>query len=130
MKKYVHVGDVMKTVHQVGKEDIAAFHGEQVHEVCSTFVIGREAEWSCRQFVLKMKEDHEEGIGTSLTIEHVSPAFVGENMVFEATLESINGNEILCSYLAKVDNRLIAKGKSGQKLLPKSKIAEIFSNFG
>jgi hypothetical protein len=40
------------------------FEGVNVHPVMATFSITRDAEWAGRIFVLAMKEEHEEGIGT------------------------------------------------------------------
>ena len=47
---------------------------KNVHPFYSTFALGRDVEWACRQFVLEMKEEDEEGIGTFLNITHKSPA--------------------------------------------------------
>ena len=74
-----------------------------------------------------MKENDEEGVGTSLTIEHKSPAFVGEEIVFTATVEEINGMELVCSIEARVGNRLIASGKTEQKMLKKDRLAAVFT---
>ena len=50
------------------------FSGKVVHPVCATFALARDIEWTTRQFVLQMRDDDEEGIGTMLTIDHRSPA--------------------------------------------------------
>lgn len=106
--------------------DTATFHGETVHEVCSTFVLAREIEWTTRQFMGSLCDHDEEGVGTQLTIEHKSPAFVGEAIIFTADIEALNGNELICTYQARVADRLIATGKTGQKILKKDKISRIF----
>lgn len=129
MKNIFKVGDQIKIESLVRVEDVAAFNGEVVHEVCSTFALAREIEWSSRQFVLQMKEDDEEGIGTMLTIDHKSPVFVGETFEVMAKIESILGNEIICTYEAKVGSRIIATGKTGQKILKREAISHIFSKF-
>lgn len=127
MKQVYSIGDKVRYSKTVLEEDVAAFSGVTVHSVCSTFVLAREIEWTTRQFVLEMKEDDEEGIGTSLTIEHKAPAFIGEKIEFTGIVDSINGNELICSYEARVGERLIAIGKTGQKILKKSKLASILS---
>lgn len=106
--------------------DVASFQGNVVHPVCATFTLAREIEWATRQFVLEMCEEDEEGIGTSLSIEHRGPAFVGEEIVIKAWVEEINGHELICRYEAMVKDRLIAIGKTGQKILKRDKIAQIF----
>jgi fluoroacetyl-CoA thioesterase len=111
----------------VQPQDVAAFHGEVVHPVCSTFVLAREIEWTTRLFVLEMKEDDEEGIGTQVSIDHKSPAFVGEEIIFTARIESLRDHELICSYKAMVRNRLIASGQTGQKILKKETLKRIFT---
>ena len=64
--------------------DIAKFEGKTVHPVCSTFALAAYIEWSSRLFVLEMKEEDGEGIGTSLTIYHKSAALVNEELEIEA----------------------------------------------
>jgi len=113
----------------VKEDDVAAFQGEIVHEVCSTFVLAREIEWSTRLFVIDTKTDDEEGVGTRLNIEHIGPAFVGEKIEIEAEVVSFDNAELICNYAARVGNRLVAKGNTGQKLLKKEKLKEIFSTF-
>jgi predicted thioesterase len=73
-----------------------------------------------------MREDHEEGIGTFLSIDHKSPALVGETIVFEAWIDQLNGNELICFYEAHVDDRLIALGKTGQKILKRETLDRLF----
>jgi predicted thioesterase len=111
----------------VQPQDVAAFQGEVVHPVCSTFVLAREIEWTTRLFVLEMKEDDEEGIGTQVSIDHKSPAFVGEEIIFTARIESLHDHELICSYTAMVHNRLIARGQTGQKILKKETLKRIFT---
>ena len=84
-------------------------------------------EWSSRLFVLEMVEEHEEGVGTSLEIKHLAPAFVGEQVEITATFESLTKNELFCRIEVSVGNRKIAMGRTGQKILTKEKINQIFS---
>jgi fluoroacetyl-CoA thioesterase len=127
MKNIFRPGDQKEHRRIVKADDVAAFQGEVVHPVCATFALARDIEWTTRQFVLEMREDDEEGIGTFLSIDHRSPAFVGEEIIFTARIEQLKGNELVCSYVARVNGRLIAEGKTGQKILKKEKINKIFS---
>lgn len=111
----------------VTPSDFAAFHGEVLHAVCSTFSLARDFEWSSRLFFLEMREDDEEGVGTFLSIEHHSPAFDDETICFTATVESIVKNELICRIEATVGDRRIASGKTGQKMLKKEKLNQVFS---
>jgi fluoroacetyl-CoA thioesterase len=126
MKNVFKPGDVKQYRVAVRSQDVAAFQGELVHPVCSTFSLAREAEWTTRQFVLDMRDEDEEGVGTFLNIEHKAPAFVGEEILFTGTVEKIRDHELICSFEARVGNRLIAKGQTGQKILKKEKINKLF----
>ncbi|MBU3663259.1 MAG: hypothetical protein FGM41_08695 [Bacteroidetes bacterium] len=112
----------------VEPKDTASFDSGEVHPVYATFALGRDAEWCCRLFVLEMKEADEEGIGTYLSVTHLSPALLGSKVDFTATVLSVKGNEIICSYEAKVGERLIAKGEQGQKILKKTKLETLFNH--
>lgn len=113
----------------VKAHDVARFNGKVVHSVCATFVLAREIEWATRQYVLEVKKENEEGIGTLLEIRHSSPAFVGDQVVIRSEVLSFEGNELICTYKAMVAKRLVAQGRTGQKILKKQQIKEIFSTF-
>ncbi len=110
----------------VEQADCAAFNSGLVHPVYATFALGRDAEWACRLFVLEMKEEEEEGIGTFLNISHKSPALLGSIVEFTSIVKSIHKNEIICSFIAKVGNRIIAEGEQGQKIIEKQKLEKLF----
>jgi predicted thioesterase len=126
MKNVFKPGDVKEYRMSVRPQDVAAFHDQVVHPVCSTFSLAREAEWTTRQFVLDMRDDDEEGVGTFLNIEHKAPAFIGEEILFRGTVEKIRDHELICSFEARVGSRLIAKGETGQKILKREKIDKLF----
>jgi len=110
----------------VSESDQAIFQDKLLHPVCSTFALARDFEWSSRLFFIEMKEDDEEGVGTMLSIEHKSPAFVGEEVTYTATVEDIVKNELICAIEAKVGDRVIASGKTGQKMLKREKLSLLF----
>jgi len=122
------IGESKQIRHQVTEADTATFITGNVHPVYATFAVAREAEWACRQFVLEMRESDEEGIGTFVTVEHRSPALIGQEVVFKATLESITGNHVICNYEARVGERLVASGRQGQKILKKERISQLFDS--
>jgi len=128
MKQLFRAGDVKEYKTVVRQADVARFHGSIVHPVCSTFALARDVEWTTRQFVLEMKDDDEEGIGTYLQISHLGPAFVGEEITIKGRFESLSGSELMCSFEARVGDRMIASGKTGQKILKLEKIKSIFNH--
>ena len=127
MKHIFKPGDQKTYMHLVTQKDVAQFESGMVHAVYSTFAIARDAEWSSRLFVLEMKDESEEGIGTFVNVLHKSPAKVGEEVVFTASVKSIVGNEIVCTIRARVQSRIIAEIETGQKILSISKLNQILS---
>lgn len=127
MKNIFKPGDIKTFSRKVEESDQAIFHDELLHPVCSTFALARDFEWSSRLFFLEMKEDDEEGVGTSLSILHKSPAFVGEVIDFRATVKELKGMELICEIEARVKDRLIATGTTGQKMLKKERLAAVFT---
>jgi predicted thioesterase len=126
VKNIFKAGDQKSFKRSVLESDCAIFNGELLHRVYSTFALARDFEWSSRLFFLEMKEDDEEGVGTMLLINHNTPAFVGEEISFTATVEKIERNELICIIDARVGERIIATGKTGQKMLKKVKLIELF----
>lgn len=127
MKDTCKVGDVRIHYYKVSDLDFPVFKDKTIHNVCSTYSLAREIEWTTRLFVLDMIDEDEEGIGTMLEIDHLAPALEGQEIKIEANLESVHGKELICSYTVSVDGRTIAKGKTGQKILKKDKLLRIFS---
>jgi fluoroacetyl-CoA thioesterase len=127
MKHPFQIGDTKEYKHIVTDADTARFPTGEVHAVYSTFALARDAEWSGRLFVLDMKEPHEEGIGTGITVEHASPALVGQEVTFTATLMEINGNEVVTDYAALIGDRLIARGRQWQKIIKQEKLDRLFA---
>lgn len=123
-----NTGDKKEYRHTVTDADAARFDSGEVHPVYSTFSIARDAEWAGRLFVLEMKETEEEGIGTGITITHHSPALMGQEVLFTATLSEVNKNEVVVDYTAHVGDRLVASGKTWQKILKKEKIDRLFES--
>ena len=125
MKSNCSVGEIRILKKVVSNEDLATFETGNVHPFYSTFSLGRDVEWACRQFVLEMKEDDEEGIGTFLNISHKSPALLGDIVEIRAMLSELEGNTVNCSFVVMVSDRLVAEGTQGQKILKKEKVLRL-----
>lgn len=125
MKNPFQIGDKKHFRKRVLPEETARFESGEVHPFYGTFALARDAEWSSRLFVLDMKEEDEEGIGTFVEVQHLSPALVGDEVEFTAVLVEQQKNNVICSIEAKVGDRMIAKGRTGQKILKKEKLKQI-----
>ena len=125
MKNLYKINDKKRHFKLIGPSDLASFEVGMVHPFCSTFVLAREMEWSSRLFVLEILDEDEEGIGTRLEIDHLSPALEGEELIIEAIITSLDQHEIICKIEVTVGKRVIAKGLTGQKILKKTKLANL-----
>ena len=128
MKDLFNKGDIKIYSKTVEQDDTATFDSGQVHPVYATFALGRDAEWVCRLFVIDMKEADEEGIGTFIHVNHHSPALIGSTVNFNATFERLEGNHVICTFKAKIGDRLVASGQTGQKILKKEKLERLFTS--
>jgi fluoroacetyl-CoA thioesterase len=126
VKQLFKPGDQKKFVKQVTASDFVRFEAEVLHAVYATYSLARDFEWSSRLFFIEMKELDEEGVGTFLSIDHKSPAFEGETVTITATVEKCEGHELICAIEARVEDRIIAVGKTGQKMLKLEKLNRIF----
>jgi len=122
MKNIYKIGDQKTYTKTVSADETARFESGEVHPFYGTFALGRDVEWAGRLFVLDMKEEHEEGIGTYLHVDHHSPALIGEEVRITAEIIGIDGAKLDTSFKVEVGQRLIASGKTGQMILDKEKI--------
>ena len=128
MKSIFKEGDRKSMKVKVYNTDVATFNANTVHNVCSTFALARNIEWATRQYVLEMKDIDEEGIGTYLKIHHKNPAMIGDILTIDSEVKSMVKNELICRFKVAVNDRMIAFGESGQKILKKEKLEKIFSS--
>lgn len=126
MKSIPKQGEIRTYSKRVASNDLAMFHDKIVHAVCSTFALARDMEWTTRLFVLDICDGDEEGIGTFVHVNHHAPAFAHELLEFTGKIEQVKGNELICSVTATVGSRLVATGKTGQKILKREKINQLF----
>jgi fluoroacetyl-CoA thioesterase len=127
MKTPFQPGDIQEFSVIISEKDVAHFDQQQVHDVYATFAIARDFEWAGRLFVLQMIEENEEGIGTMVEVNHIAPALIHQKVQIVARLDSLIENEIICSMEARVGKRLIATGRTGQKIMNKERINRIFA---
>jgi hypothetical protein len=112
----------------VTASDFPNFKGEVIHPVLSTYTLTREFEWAGRLVLLPLLKEGEQGIGTMVEIFHHAPAFENEEVFIKAIpLPWIEGEELIVELKAFVGNRLVASGKTGQRILPLTVIEKIFN---
>ena len=127
MKTLFKPGDLKAHSMVVKIEDVAEFNGTEVHPVCATFTLAREIEYASRLFVIDMLEYDEEGVGTFLEIEHISPALVGDRLELKAFWEMQTGDVVFCGVEVKCGTRIVSKAKTQQKIVSKERFIKNLS---
>jgi fluoroacetyl-CoA thioesterase len=126
MKPSMEVGmaETLKII--VTKDMFAAFEGEVIHPVYSTVAMTYHMEWVSRKIIVPFLESHEEGMGASVQVKHISPSLYGSEVTLTATITELHANEVLTAIDVYNNFRLIGKGKVKQVILPKDTITKIF----
>lgn len=96
-----------------------AFDGVVVHRVYSTWSLAHHMELAARMVLAPNLEDHEEGIGAHLSIDHLAPTPVGKRVRIVATCTKIDGKRVICDVNAYDGERHVGRGKQVQRILPK-----------
>jgi predicted thioesterase len=102
-----------------------AFDGVVVHRVCATWTLVQYMEVAGRRVLVDFLEDGEEGVGTSVRCEHVGAAPVGSVVTVTATATRVTDRELICATVAKVGDRQVATGMTGQRVFPKARLKRL-----
>ena len=70
-------------------------------------------------------EEHEEGLGTHLSIDHLSPTPVGKTVRVEAEATQVESHRLVCTVRAYHGERLTGRGSQVQRVLPKEIINQL-----
>lgn len=120
MKPQLKPGVSAEITALVTPEMCPAFDGVVVHQVYSTWSLAQHMELAARKVLAPHLEEHEEGIGTHLSIDHLAPTPVGKTVRVVATCSQVDSQRVICDCLAYEGARLIARGMQIQRVLPKS----------
>jgi fluoroacetyl-CoA thioesterase len=119
----VGIAETLKII--VTKDMFATFEGEVIHPVYSTVAMTYHMEWVSRKIILPFLENHEEGMGASVQVKHISPSLNGSEVTLTATITELQANEVLTTIDVYNNFRLIGKGKVKQVILPKETITKM-----
>lgn len=125
MKRTLQLGNSAEVLITVTAEMCPAFDGVVVHEVYSTWSMAHHMELAARMVLAPHLEKHEEGIGSHLSIDHVSPAPLGHQVRVEARAVELGPTTLICEVIAYDGDRIVGRGKQVQRILPKSKLAAL-----
>lgn len=101
------------------------FDGVLVHPVLATWTVVHQMEIVGRKLLVPFLEDHEEGVGAHISVDHVSPAHIGSTVVVRAEVESCTHHRLTTAMSARCGGRTLATGTFVQVIMPKSKLAGI-----
>ncbi|MFI8684294.1 thioesterase family protein [Rossellomorea sp. NPDC077527] len=126
MKSGLAVGHTAVISTEVTPGMYAQFEGEVVHPVYSTVSMVYHMEWASRKIILPYLENHEEGMGAKVNVEHMAPAKSGSFLEIKANVIKYERNVILTevTVIDKENGRIVGKGEVKQVVLPKEKIKE------
>jgi predicted thioesterase len=99
-----------------------AFDGVVVHHVYSTWSAAHHFEIAARKVLVDYLENHEEGIGSYLSVDHLAPCPVGRTVRIRAELLEVTDEHhprVVCNLSAYDGDRLLATGKQVQVVMNK-----------
>ena len=127
MKPSLKVGNTAEVTAQVTEAMCPAFGGEVVHHVYSTWSMAYHMELAARMVLAPHLEEHEEGIGSHLSIEHLAPTPVGHTVRVVAEATEVDDTTLVCDVTAYDGERLVGQGRQVQRVLPKSKLKALIA---
>jgi predicted thioesterase len=125
MKASLKVGNTAEVSITVTEDMCPAFDGIVVHRVYSTWSMAHHMELAARMVLAPHLEDHEEGIGSHLSIDHVSPAPLAHAVRVTARAVEFGPTTLVCECIAYDGERVVGRGKQIQRILPKTKLAQL-----
>ncbi len=125
MKNGLVAGIQAETTFEVTPDMRPDFDGKAIHPVCSTWSLVHQMEIAGRMVLIGYLEPHEEGVGSHASCDHLGPAAVGRTVRVVATATSVTDRELVCEMVASCDDRMIARGKTVQRVFPREILERI-----
>jgi len=125
MKPSLKLNNSAEITITVTEDMCPAFDGVVVHRVYSTWSMAHHMELAARLVLAPHLEEHEEGIGSHLSIDHVAPAPLGHLVRVHATAVELGPTTLVCEVIAYDGSRIVGKGRQVQRILPKTKLAAL-----
>ncbi len=130
MKPTLQIGNTAELTITVTEDMCPAFDGIVVHRVYSTWSMGHHFELAARQVLMDHLEEHEEGIGSHLSIDHLAPTPVGRQVRIIAEAAELAPTTLVCDIkayhiLPDGKEKLVGKGKQIQRILPKTTLHKL-----
>jgi fluoroacetyl-CoA thioesterase len=127
MKPSLQVGNSAEVRITVTQDMCPAFDDVVVHRVYSTWSMAHHMEIAARKVLFPHLEEHEEGIGAHLSIDHVAPTPLGHDVRVIAKATELGPTTLVCEVqafhvLPDGREKLAGAGRQVQRILPKTKL--------
>ena len=125
MKPSLKVGNTAEVTAVVTEDMCPAFDGVIVHRVYSTWSMAHHMEVAARNVLSPYLQEHEEGIGSHISIDHLAPTPVGRTVRIVAQAVEVGETTLVCEVKAYDGDRLVGRGRQIQRVLPKKKFKSL-----
>jgi len=88
-----------------------------VHALYSTWSMVRHMELACRKIILPYLEAHEDAVGHHISVTHIAPTALGEQVTARARLLEVDGPRIICAVEAHNPREKIGEGTGVQMVV-------------
>ncbi|HEU4963557.1 MAG TPA: hotdog domain-containing protein [Bacilli bacterium] len=123
MKPGLAIGQTAEVTRLVTADMRPAFDGVVVHDVYGTAAMVTDMEHAARRILLPVLEEHEEGMGVSVSVKHLAPTPVGRQVRAVATLTEFTSRKLVTTVEVYNEHTKIGEGTVVQAVLPKTAIA-------
>ena len=125
MKPTLKVGNTAEVTALVTEAMCPAFDDVVVHRVYSTWSMAHHMELAARKVLAPHLDEHEEGIGSHISIDHLAPTPVGRTVRVVAEAVEIDDSTVVCEICVYDGDRLVGQGRQIQRVLPKTKLKSL-----
>ncbi len=122
MKPGFEPGIMREVTAEVTEAMCPAFDGAVVHRCYSTWSLVHHMELAARKVLVEYLEEHEEGVGAHVSVDHLAPCPVGRTVRVRAELMQVTTEtnpRVICEVTAYDGDRLLARGKQIQVVMNK-----------
>ncbi len=92
-----------------------------VHPVYATYNMAKHFEEAGRKLLLRHLDPDEDGLGRSVSVEHLAPSWVGDRIRVVARCVEVRGSRVTCECTATDgDGREVGRGSTVQVALPRA----------
>jgi predicted thioesterase len=126
MRPSLRIGNTAEVTVTVTEDMCPAFDEVIVHRLYSTWSMAHHMELAARKVLAPHLEEHEEGIGSHLSIDHLAPAPLGHTIRIEARATVLEPTRLVCELTAHdlrpAGPRLVGRGTQIQRILPRTRL--------